>query len=118
MEIPITQEILQLRIMICDGNFHIWYQKILVDSFWFNGSQYEPNLPKILAIQNSQVRKKSYYKKYDFKIVRAFHNQEIKKQKIYEKKFTREDVMDYNPRMCFEIGLINLDKSKTLTKSN
>ena len=77
-----------------------------------------PTFQKFLQSKIVKSAKKSYYKKYDFKIVRAFHNQEIKKQKIYEKKFTREDVMDYNPRMCFEIGLINLDKSKALTKSN
>ena len=41
--------------------------------------------------------------------MRAFHKQEIIKQKIYGKTLARKSEMDYIPGMHFEDSLTNID---------
>ena len=63
-------------------------------------------------------RNKSYYQRYDVKILRAFHKQEMIKQKIYENILARKSGMDYSPGIQFQTNIINMDKAKSLTMKN
>ena len=46
-------------------------------------------------------RNKSYYQRYDAKLLRAFHKQAMIKQKIYENMLARRGVMDCSPGIQF-----------------
>ena len=48
----------------------------------------------------------------------SFHNQAMVKQQIYEKRIERQTGMDYSTGIHFWKSLVNMDKSKTSTKSN
>ena len=61
---------------------------------------------------------KSYYQRYDVKILRAFHKQAIIKQQMYGNILARRTGMGYSPGIHFQTGLINMDKSKALTMNN
>ena len=66
---------------------------------------------------NSQ-KNKSYYQQYDVKIMRAFHNQAIMKQQIYENILARKSGMDYSPVILFQASPFNMDEAKALTKNH
>ena len=63
-------------------------------------------------------KNKLYYQRYYLKILRAFHQQELIKQNIYENILARQSGIDYSPGMQFQISLINMDKSKEITMNN
>ena len=53
-------------------------------------------------------KKKSFYQRYDVKLLRAFHKQAIMKQQIYENMTTRRSGMDYSPGIQFQTSIINI----------
>ena len=63
-------------------------------------------------------RKNSYYQRYDFKQLRAFHEQAMIKQQIYDNMLARRRGMDYSQGMKFKTSLVNMEKKKELTMNN
>ena len=50
--------------------------------------------------------------------MRAFHNQAMMKQQIYENMLVRQSGMDYSPGIQFQTSLINMEESKEITMIN
>ena len=99
-------------------NLHLRIKEILSKSFQFDGSQYDPNLQTVLAIQNRQHWENKFYQQYNVKITRAFHNQAMMKHKIYKNTLARRSWMDYSPGICFQTSLVKMNRIKALIKSN
>ena len=53
-------------------------------------------------------KNKLYYQVYNVKRLRAFHNQEMMKQQIYENMLARKSGMNYSPGIQFQTSLINM----------
>ena len=53
-------------------------------------------------------KNKFYYQVYNVKRLRAFHNQEMMKQQIYENMLARKSGMNYSPGIQFQTSLINM----------
>ena len=63
-------------------------------------------------------KNKSYYQQYYVKRTRAFHKQEMTKQKIYKNMLVKQSGMDYSPGIRFQKSLVNMDEEKSFTKNN
>ena len=76
-----------------------------------------PTFKQLLQAEtvNDKINK-AYYQRYDVKIVRAFHEQAMMKQKIYKNILARQ--MDCSPGIRFETSLVNVYNAKALTMSN
>ena len=61
---------------------------------------------------------KSYYQRYDIKRLRAFHNQAMIKQQIYDNMLARRSGMDYSQGIQFQTSLVNMEEAKGLTMNN
>ena len=62
--------------------------------------------------------KKLYHQKYDVKIMRAFHNKAMMKQKMYKNMLVKRRGVDYSIGIRFQTSLINMDEAKALTKNS
>ena len=56
--------------------------------------------------------KKSYYKLYDVKGLRAFHKQAMTKQQIYDNMLARRSGMDYSQEIQFETSIVNMKEAQ------
>ena len=65
---------------------------------------------------NADFKKK--YQKYDVKIIIAFHNQAMTKNKIYKDILAWRTGMYYSPGIRFETSLFSVNEEKSLTKIN
>ena len=63
-------------------------------------------------------KNKSYYQRYDVKQLRAFHNQAIIKQQIYNNMLAMRSGMDYSQGIKFQTSLVNTEEAKELTMNN
>ena len=63
-------------------------------------------------------KNKSYYQRYDFKQLRAFHKQAMIKQQIYDNMLARRSGMDYSQGIQFQTSLVNMEEAKGLTMNN
>ena len=57
-------------------------------------------------------KNKSYYQQYDLKGLRAFHNQAMMKQQIYENMLARQSGVDYSPGIQFQTSIIKKEEAK------
>ena len=76
-----------------------------------------PIFKQFLQAKTYNTEKKSYYQRYDVKRTRAFHKQEMTKQKVYRNILARKSGMDYSAVIHFQSSLFNVDKEKALTKN-
>ena len=77
-----------------------------------------PSFKKFLQEKKSTPREKTYYKRYDVKILRALHKQAMIKHQSHENTLARETGVCYSTGIFFEKSLVNMDKAIALTKSN
>ena len=75
-----------------------------------------PIFKQFLQAKTYNTEKKSYYQRYDVKRTRAFHKQEMTKQKIYENIIARQSGVYYSAGILFQTSIVNMDKAKALTK--
>ena len=68
-----------------------------------------PTFKHFLQAETLNAKKnKSYYQKYDVKILIYLHKQAMMKQQIYENMLARQSGMDYIPGIQFQTSLINI----------
>ena len=92
------------------------YQQRVFDFMELNTS---PTFKKFLQSKTYHAEKnKSYYQRYDVKIMRAFHNKAMMKQKMYKNMLVKRRGVDYSIGIRFQTSLINMDEAKALTKNN
>ena len=63
-------------------------------------------------------KNRSYYKRYNVKRMRAFHNKAMMKQKMYKNMIVKQMGVDYSIVILFQTSLVNMDEAKALTKNN
>ena len=97
--------------------------------FWFK--TYWKQVFSLIEIQTSSMfeqflqaetlnakKNKSYYQRYGFKQLRAFHKQAMIKQQIYNNMLARRSGMDYSQGIHFQTSLVNMEEAKELTMNN
>ena len=79
----------------------------------------KPNVKQFLQSETCNAEKnKSYYQRYNVKIMRAVHKQAMMKQQIYENILARRSGIYYSAGIRFQASLVNTDEAKSLTKNN
>ena len=63
-------------------------------------------------------KNKSYYQRYDVKQLRAYHNQAMIKQQIYDNMIARRSGMDYSQGIQFQTSIVNMEEAKEFTVNN
>ena len=72
-----------------------------------------PNLTDFLQAETLNAKNnKSYYQLYDIKKLRAFHKQEMIKQKVYDNMLARRSGMDYSAGILFQTSIINMKQAQ------
>ena len=78
-----------------------------------------PTFEQFLQAKTINAEKnKSYYQRYDVKILGASHKQVTIKQKNYDSILARRSGMDYNLGIQFQTSLINMEEAKAITMNN
>ena len=63
-------------------------------------------------------KNKSYYQRYNVKLLRAFHMQAMIKQQIYNNMLARRSGMNYSQGIQFQKSIVNMEEAKGLTINN
>ena len=101
------------------GDIHLRIQYILKTSVRFDGDTKTSTFEQLLQAETRNANKnKSYYQQYDVRRLRAFHNQAMIKQKIYDNMLSRRIGMDYSQGIHFQKIIINMEESQELTMKN
>ena len=78
-----------------------------------------PTLTDFLQAETINAeKKKTYYQRYDVKRLRAFHNQAMIKQQVYDNMLARPSGMEYSAGILFQTSIINMKQAQELTKNN